>query len=78
MNHKTFDISLEYDGIRYQGWVTPSEEQHPNGMPRSYHVVLNETMFGNLSKSDGKWVTDQQRPAAMVELIGRQIQAQVK
>lgn len=78
MNDKTFDISLAYDGIQYQGWVTPSAEHHADGMPRSFHVVLNETMFGNLSKSGDNWVIDQQRPAAMVEQVGKLIQSQIR
>lgn len=78
MNQETFDISLEHDGIAYQGWVTPSNETQPNGIPRSFHVILNETMFGNVSKSGDKWVVDQQRPDAMVEKVGLIIQSKIK
>jgi len=78
MNQRTFDISLEHNGIAYQGWVTPSDEAQPNGIPRSFHVVLNETMFGNLSKSGDKWVVDQQRPDEMVEKVGLIIQSKIK
>lgn len=78
MNQKTFDISLEHDGIAYQGWVTPSEEARINGTPRSYHVVLNETLFGNLSKSGDQWTVDEQRPAGLVNKVGLLIQSRIK
>jgi hypothetical protein len=74
MNDKTFNIALDYEGIHYKGWVTPSEKKHDDGQPRSYHVVLNDTLFGNLSKTDDKWVIDEQRPAGMVDQVGGLIQ----
>ena len=75
MNDKTFNIALDYEGIHYQGWVTPSDKLHADHKPKSFHVVLNDTMFGNLSKDGEKWAIDEQRPAGMVQEVGRFIQA---
>lgn len=75
MNDASFNIAFEYDGIQYKGWVSPAEAQNTSGKPRSFHVVLNDTMFGNLAYHDDQWSVDEQRPAAMVEIIGRIIQS---
>jgi len=41
----------------------PSDKLNDKGMPVSFHVVLNEVSFGNLSLSGGKWIIDEDRPA---------------
>lgn len=74
-NEKTFNIALDYEGIHYQGWITPSDKIGEDGMPRSFHVVLNETMFGNLSRSGDTWTVDEQRPDGLVQEVGRYIQS---
>jgi hypothetical protein len=78
MNHEPIDIQLDFDGVRYTGWVIPSENQHEDGWPKSFHVVLNETFFGNVSMDTGKWLVDQQRPEGMAEAVGAAIAARVK
>ena len=78
MNDKTFNIALDYEGIHYEGWVTPSDKEGADGKPKSFHVVLNETMFGNLSSSDGTWTVDEQRPEGLVKEVGNYIQANWK
>lgn len=70
MPDTSFDIAFEYDGIYYKGWVTPAEGHNEAGKPRSYHVVLNDTLFGNLAHHNDQWTIDEQRPAAMVEIVG--------
>ena len=78
MNHEPIDISLDFNGTHYTGWATPSEKTHENGWPKSFHVVLNETFFGNVSNNDGQWLVDEQRPDGMVDVVGTAIQSKYK
>ena len=78
MEDKTINIELTWDGLHYKGWATPSEHKNDNGKPRSFHVVLNDTMFGNLSWNKEKWTADEQRPEGMVEAVGHIIQSNWK
>ena len=68
------DIELEHENTHYKGWVQPSEKKNPTGMPTSFHVVLNNVFFGNLSYSQDKWVADDQRPDDLVQAVGRRIE----
>jgi hypothetical protein len=78
MSDKTFNIALDHEGMHYEGWVTPSDKLTEDGKPKSFHVVLNETMFGNLSLSGEHWTVDEQRPAGLVEEVGKYIQSNWK
>ena len=71
---KIFDIQFESEGTTYKGWVNPSDKLHDDGKPASFHVVLNNVFFGNLSLSDGNWVVDEPRPAALIEAAGKQVE----
>ena len=51
MQETIFDIELEFEGIKYKGWVNPSDKLNDLGAPVSFHVVLNDTSFGYLSFS---------------------------
>lgn len=73
MENKTFDISFDHDGKYYQGWATPSGKKD-NGKPRSFHVVLNRVMFGNVSHNDTTWVVDEQRPDELTQAVGKFIE----
>ena len=75
MNEKTFNIAFDFEGIHYEGWVTPSEKTGTDGKPKSFHVILNETMFGNLSFSDDTWTVDEQRPEDLTNEVGKYIQS---
>lgn len=75
MDDNIFDISFEEDGTQYTGWVNPSEKLGEDGRPASYHVVLNGTSFGYLSYNGSKWMVNEQRPEALVEKAGEQIEA---
>jgi len=68
----TFDISFKHDGKDYKGWVTPSTEKH-NDKPSSFHVVLNEVFFGNLSFNNTQWQSDTQRDHELVQAAGKEI-----
>src|SRR6185312_1742070 len=57
-------------GIEYKGWATPSDQRHDDGYPRSYHVVLNQVYFGNLSLDRGKWIADEPRPRDLIVAVG--------
>ena len=70
---KIFDISFQSDGRQYKGWVNPSDKLNENGLPASFHVVLNEVSFGYLSLSGEKWTVDEDRPDQLVEAAGREI-----
>ena len=74
MEDKIFDIEFEADGIKYTGWVNPSEKLTPDGMPVSFHVVLNDTSFGYLSYRNDHWTHNEGRPAILVKKAGEQIE----
>ena len=69
----TFDIAFQHDGKNYVGWVTPSEKLNEEGRPKSFHVVLNDVFFGNLSFYTDKWEIDTQREEGLVQATGMQI-----
>lgn len=74
MEDKIFDISFKNDGRLYKGWVNPSEKTDSLGKPLSFHVVLNEASFGYLSFNDCKWTVNEERPSALVEAVGHEIE----
>lgn len=74
MNVQFFSVSFTHDGIHYQGRITPSEHRHADGTPKSYHVILNEVLFGNLSLDGSVWAVDERRPQDLVEVVGEQIE----
>jgi hypothetical protein len=71
MNRTSIPVQFEHKGLAYNGWATPSEQLYDDGEPKSYHVVLNMVMFGNLSLNLGKWLSDQQRPPELVVEVGK-------
>ena len=78
MESDLFDISFTFDNQEYKGWVHPSDKLNESGVPASFHVVINETSFGNLSFSQCKWAVDEQRPSGLTKLIGREIEKHYK
>ena len=74
MEDKIFDIAFENDGRQYKGLVNPSDKMNDDGQPVSFHVVLQDTSFGYLSLHNCKWTVNEQRPAELVEAIGREIE----
>jgi len=74
MEDTIFDISFTHDQKPYKGWVNPSDKLNDSGTPVSFHVVLNEVSFGYLSFLDCRWTVNEERPAGLVKLIGRQIE----
>jgi hypothetical protein len=74
MEDKIFDIRFTSGGVLYEGWVNPSEKTSPDGKPVSFHVVLNKVSFGYLSFHECKWTVNEERPAALVEAAGREIE----
>ena len=75
---KIFDIEFEHDGKPYKGWANPSEKLHDDGLPASFHVVLNNVSFGHVSFSSNQWTADEWRPEGLAEAIGKQIEKQYK
>ena len=71
---KIFDIVFKFDEKEYKGWVTPSDKVNDSGTPASFHVVLNEISFGYLSFKDCRWMINEDRPAGLVKLVGKQIE----
>ena len=74
MEEHLFDIAFMHDDQLYKGWVNPSENLNKNGVPSSFHVVLNNVNFGNLSFDDCRWNINEERPRELVKLIGKQIE----
>lgn len=70
-----FDITLDFNGTHYAGWAIPADRKHDNGWPKSFHVVLNEVFFGNVSRSEDQWIVDEPRPDGMAEAVGAAIQS---
>jgi hypothetical protein len=71
MEKSSLPIEFDSNGINYKGWATPADERHPDGFAKSYHVVLNEVFFGNVSYAHQKWFIDEQRPHELVEAVGK-------
>ena len=59
-----------YEEQNYTGWATASNERDANGYARSYHVILNEVYFGDLSYQDDHWLISQQRHTDLVAIVG--------
>ena len=73
MEDRTFNIGFEAEGKTYKGWVTPSEKTQADGLPVSYHVVLNEVFFGVVS-NNGNWTVNEQRPKELTAAVGKAIE----
>jgi hypothetical protein len=69
-----FNIQFEHDGIHYDGMVRPSDKVREDGTPRSFHVILNNVLFGNVHYDHSKWLVDEQRPDELTEIVGKQIE----
>jgi hypothetical protein len=77
MEDKTFDIQFDYNGLHYKGWANPSPKKHDD-IPASFHVVLNDIFFGNLSFNQGKWINSEDRPEELTTLTGQHIEDYLK
>ena len=78
MEDNIFDISFDYNGLHYKGWVNPSAKKQSDGNPTSYHVVLNDISFGNVSINQGKWINSEDRPDELIALVGKHIEEKQK
>jgi hypothetical protein len=74
MSEEFFNIEFDHDNIHYNGIITPSEKIREDGTPKSFHVVLNKVLFGNVHYNNSKWAVDEQRPDALTEIVGKQIE----
>ena len=74
MDEKIFDIAFIHEGRKYKGWVNPSDKLNEKGTPSSFHVVLNDTSFGDLSFQNCVWTVTEERPANLVRAVGKQIE----
>jgi hypothetical protein len=78
MEEKIFDISFESAEKKYNGWVNPSERLDHDGKPLSFHVVLNNIFFGELSLYHCQWNINESRPHQLVEAVGKEIEKYYK
>jgi hypothetical protein len=69
MTEDFFSIHFKYNDVSYEGRVSP-EHRDAEGEPASYHIVLNNVFFGYLTKNGKHWQVNEQRPEALVELVG--------
>ncbi len=74
MENNAFDMVFDLNGKHYEGWVTPSEHLKEDGEPKSFHVVLEGVMFGNISHNDTGWTVDEPRPDELTEAVGKFIE----
>ncbi len=77
MDDKIFDIAFESDGKQYNGWVNPPDKINDT-LPASFYVILQDTSFGYLSFHNCKWTANEQRPAKLIEAIGKEIEKKYK
>ena len=77
MEDNSIDIELDHENMHYKGWVMPSDKKNKEGLPASYHVVLNQVLFGNLSRNQDKWSVDDWRPHELVQAVGKCIEEKV-
>ncbi len=73
MEKDIFDISFAHNGIQYNGWVNPSDKKNKDGVPVSFHVVLNGESFGYLSFNNNRWAINEHRPSELVDAAGNEI-----
>lgn len=78
MEDRIFHIQFQVDGKEYTGMVNPTEKLRDDGMPASFHVVLNHVNFGYLSFNQGKWHVNEQRPDDLTEAAGLEIEKHYK
>jgi len=71
---KIFNIAFEAADQKYTGWVNPSDKLNEDGLPASFHVVLNDVSFGYVSNNNGAWTVDEDRPATLIEHVGKAIE----
>jgi hypothetical protein len=71
MTSTYYIIAFDFDGVHYDGRVTPEKKAHGT----TYHVVLNEVFFGYLHKDKNHWQVSEQRPDGLVQETGKQIEA---
>jgi len=74
MEDDIFDIEFESGGKKYKGWVNPSDKTDHNGLPNSFHVVLNDESFGHLSFNNATWTVSEERPSVLVQEVGSAIE----
>ena len=77
MEDNIIDIIVENEGRSYKGWFIASEKKNATEFPTSFHVVLDNVFFANLSLSNGKWVADDQRPSSLIAAVGKSIEHQL-
>lgn len=74
MEDRIFKIEFDCEGKHYSGTVNPSEKTNSEGMPVSFHVILNQVNFGYVSQNNNKWLVDEQRPQTLVNATGNAIE----
>jgi hypothetical protein len=74
MQDTSFNIVFDLNGNLYKGWATPSEHKKEDGSPKSFYVVLNGVMFGNVSHNNTVWTVDEDRPDDLTERVGKFIE----
>jgi hypothetical protein len=78
MTDKYFSIKFNYDNIHYDGIITSSEKVREDGTPKSFHVILNNVLFGNVHHNNGNWAVDEQRPQELTDIVGECIEKNYK
>ena len=73
MTEEFFTIHFNYNHVLYDGRVTPHHIDN-NGEAASFHVVLNNVFFGYVHKQGKQWQVNEQRPEALVEIVGASIE----
>lgn len=63
-------LDLQYAGMTYDGWVTPSGDLYPDGDSSCYHVFLNGSFFGDMSFLEGRWLISERRPGELTTAVG--------
>ena len=72
---KTFPLSLDFEGRRYNGEIEASEERGKNGAPIFFRITLDGKFFAYLCCGDFGWKErdDLPRPKGLIDAIGQYI-----
>ena len=74
--NQSFNLSLDFEGQRYEGTVTPSEEKGANGLPVFSRVMLGNQFFAYLCCGDKGWSQREgsSAPKDLIQAIGNYIE----
>jgi hypothetical protein len=74
MKNYQFEIRFKINTQVYCARICPSSELKDDGLPISFHVMLNDVPFGYMAFDGDHWTVNQPRPKYLVDAVGKQIE----